>query len=98
MRTIAFGNVSLMTEINFECKLRGVSQEDVSLGSGGEIVEEVLVEDTVFRTVGAVDEFLVDFPADRTHVPVLADGLFHVDAVAVELFHFAGYRSTEIVS
>jgi hypothetical protein len=43
-----------MTEINFDCKLRGISQKDVSLGSRSEIVKEVLVEDAVFRSVSAV--------------------------------------------
>ena len=48
-----------------------------------------MVQDRKLRPVRAVDELLVDLPADRAHVAVLADRLLHENTVVAETLHNA---------
>ncbi len=98
MLAVPLRDVAFVTEEQLLCELEGVFDKDVPFSGRSEVVEEVFVEDNVLDSVCAVDKLLVNFPADWTHVPELADRLLQVHSIVVQVLHDARTAAVEEIA
>lgn len=85
----AHWSVAISREDYLLGKAAGVLKEDCAHFFGGEVVEEMAVEDAELRTVGARHKLLVDLPRNGAVIAVLRNTLFEIDAIDVHVFHNA---------
>jgi len=62
VETVTLWNVTLMREVGLIREFGRVLAEDLTLLITCKVVEEAIIEYTVFNGVSAVDKLLVDFP------------------------------------
>ena len=98
METVPLGDVALVREVQLLGELHGVGTESGALFSARKVEEEVIVHYTILETVSAVNELLLNFPANGAHVAELTNGLLVVDAIVVQIFHKAGAASMEQIT
>jgi len=75
--------VPLVGEDDLFCEIRRVFNKQVTFFESSEVVEDVLVKDTVLGAVDARDELLVHLPGDGAEVAVLRQTLLQVATVDV---------------